>query len=334
MSIIYYQIPFLRCSELDLLSGLVISFCVYIVVKPYFGSDAKKQPTEEKMESMEEKTASVEEEKVPTEENATSTEEKVPTEENAASTEEQKAPVEKTGFIEEEATSVEKTEFIEENVTSATEKIEPAEEKTQPKRIVYSVEFIRNLRAPPEADRPYSIITKVKSYGRHSPTPFAATHGKSRDPFNYFRHHTPEVEECITRSPRGRLNAEEERDYEQSMRECTPDFCHIPIESLPKDVHMGRVFWLKKSNGRIHVQQPINGLRDIFFHLHDCELEEGDTIQLGDSVMFELSLYEGRLCAVKVKKMATKIIPSPDFSRRMMKRSQENMANVEELTLH
>ena len=84
----------------------------------------------------------------------------------------------------------------------------------------------------------------------------------------------------------------------------------------------------------IHVLQPINGIRDIFFHLRDCELEEGDSIQLGDSVMFELSLYEGRLCAVKVKKMATKAIPSPDFSRRVMKHSQEQLPAVDDLQLN
>ena len=275
MAIVYYQIPFLRCAELDVLSGLIIAFCMYIVAKPYFESGKKEKPVEK-------------EEKMEKEEKAMRTEEK------------------------DESSTV------------------PA----MPKRIVYSVEFIRNLRTPLEGKHPYIIVTKVESYGRHSPTPFAVSRGKSPDPFNYFRNHTPDVDECVTRSSRGRLNAEEERDYEQSMRELTPDFCHLPAESLPKDVQMGRVHWLRKSNGRIHVVQPINGIRDIFFHLHDCELEEGDSIQLGDSVMFELSLYEGRLCAVKVKKMATKAIPSPDFSRRVMKHSQEKMATVDDLTLH
>ena len=65
----------------------------------------------------------------------------------------------------------------------------------------------------------------------------------------------------------------------------------------------------------------------------DCELDPGDTIQLGDSVMFELSLYEDRLCAVKVKKMATKAIPSPDFSRRVMKHSKEDLPSIDALAL-
>ena len=74
-------------------------------------------------------------------------------------------------------------------------------------------------------------------------------------------------------------------------------------------------------------------MQNLFFHIHDCELEPGDEINLGDSVMFELSLFEGRLCAVHVKKMATKAIPSPDFSRRVMKHSQEESLKVDNLVL-
>ena len=52
MAIVYYQIPFLRCAELDVLSGLIIAFCMYIVAKPYFESGKKEKPVEkeEKME--------------------------------------------------------------------------------------------------------------------------------------------------------------------------------------------------------------------------------------------------------------------------------------------
>lgn len=146
---------------------------------------------------------------------------------------------------------VEKEEKMEkeEKAMRTEEKDESSTVPAMPKRIVYSVEFIRNLRTPLEGKHPYNIVTKVESYGRHSPTPFAVSRGKSPDPFNYFRNHTPDVDECVTRSSRGRLNAEEERDYEQSMRELTPDFCHLPAESLPKDVQMGRVHWLRKATG-------------------------------------------------------------------------------------
>ena len=189
----------------------------------------------------------------------------------------------------------------------------------------YSPEFIRQLN--PGAPSPsYSIISKPPEFSsRHSPRP--------TDSRSLFRNYSPEPFEFSTRSPRSRLSEEEERQYEQSMRELTPDYCPFAADDLPKDIQLGRVHWKRSNSGRIHVQEPINGLRDIFFHLHDCDLKPGEQIQLGDSVMFELALFEGRLCAVHVKKMATKVIPSPDFSRRVMKHSEEVEPKVDSLVL-
>ena len=208
-----------------------------------------------------------------------------------------------------------------------------AEDVQKSSRHIYSVDFIRQLSklaAEPQT-RPYSIM--VRAPEPHSPVP-QGSRGRSPDPFNYFRKYTPEPGEYVCRSPCGRLNAEEEREYNQVMREFTPDYCPISVDSLPKDIQMGRVQWLNRNNsGRIHVQQPINGIRDIFFHIRDCELQPGEQVNLGDSVMFELSLFENRLCAIKVKKMATKVIPSPDFSRRAMVHSSEQLPKIDELKL-
>ena len=189
----------------------------------------------------------------------------------------------------------------------------------------YSPAFIRQLN--PGAPSPsYSIISKPPELAsRHSPRP---TESRA-----FFRNYSPEPFEFSMRSPRSRLSEEEERQYEQSMRELTPDYCPFAADDLPKDIQLGRVHWKRSTSGRIHVQEPINGVRDIFFHLHDCELKPGEEIQLGDQVMFELALFEGRLCAVHVKKMATKVIPSPDFSRRVMKHSEEAGPKVDSLVL-
>ena len=200
---------------------------------------------------------------------------------------------------------------------------------------VYSVDFIRSINpgAIPDTQYTYKIDSRpVESTQSYSPAPYRSRN-RSPDPYNYFRNHTPEPEGFVNRSPRSRLDPEEERMYIQSMREKTPDYCPMAVEELPKDIQTGRVQYLRKNNGRIHVVQPINGIKDIFFHLRDCELDEGDSIQLGDSVMFELSLFENRICAVKVKK--TTKIPSPDFSRRVMKHSKEmeSQNQIEELTL-
>ena len=207
------------------------------------------------------------------------------------------------------------------------------EETKRSSRRTYSIAFLRSMRSKEEEgeDWKYSITPKETEY-RYSPVPSYSGH-KTVDSYNYFRKHTPEPTDFVNRSPRGRLDADEEREYNQNMRERTPDYCPMAAEDLPQDIKVGCVHWLHQRNGRIHVQEPINGIRDIFFHLHDCELDPGDKIELGDSVMFELSLYEGRLCAVKVKKMATKAIPSPDFSRRVMKHSKEDLPSMDALEL-
>ena len=210
------------------------------------------------------------------------------------------------------------------------------EESKKNDRHQYTVDFLRLYKShyPVDEDsRDYSIVIKAPdSASRHSPTPYRSSR-KSPDPFNFFRKHTPEPTEFVSRSPRGRLDADEEREYNQSMRELTPDYCPMAAEELPRDVKMGRVHWLHQRNGRIHVAEPIHGIRDIFFHMRDCELEPGDEIKLGDSVMFELSLFENRLCAVKVKKMTANAIPSPDFSRRVMKQSKQELPQIEALSL-
>ena len=200
----------------------------------------------------------------------------------------------------------------------------------------YTVDFLRVYKShyPVDEDaRDYSIVIKAPDFTlHHSPTPYRSSR-KSPDPLNFLRKHTPEPTEFVSRSPRGRLDADEEREYNQSMRELTPDYCPMAAEELPQDIKMGRVHWLHQRSGRIHVPEPIHGIKDIFFHMRDCELEPGDEIKLGDSVMFELSLFEGRLCAVKVKKMTANAIPSPDFSRRVMKQSKQELPQIEALSL-
>lgn len=209
-------------------------------------------------------------------------------------------------------------------------------ESKKNERRQYTVDFLRVFKTQysiKEEARDYSIVIKAPDYAsHHSPTPYRSSR-KSPDPLNFFRKHTPEPAEFVSRSPRGRLDADEEREYNQNMRELTPDYCPMAAEELPQDIQMGRVHWLHQRNGRIHVTEPIHGIKDIFFHMRDCELGDGEEIKLGDSVMFELSLYEGRLCAVKVKKMTANAIPSPDFSRRVMKQSKQELPQIEALSL-
>ena len=216
--------------------------------------------------------------------------------------------------------------------TKPVESILPVDEEKQVSH-KYSPEFMRlvkcNMKLEDE-EKNYSISVSERTYTRRSPSPYRGD--RSPDPRNIFNRHTPEPN-YVSRSPRGRLDADEERTFLINMRELTPDYCPEIENDLPKDVKTGRIQWLHQRNGRIHVLEPINGIRDIFFHLRDCELQPGEEIKLGDSVMFELDMFEKRLCAVRVKKISTKAIPSPNFSRTVLQRSKENIPQIDALEL-
>lgn len=296
---------------MDIIFGAAIAFCIYIVLKPmvYRPKAAAATPKPESPKTTESPQVSKESAHVSKESP------QAPKEESP------KAPKEEPSLAPKE----EPLQVPKEEPSQAPEEASPSSKPSTPLR--YSPAFIRQLNpGAPSASPNFSIVSKPPELpGRHSPRP-----GDSRA---FFRNYSPEPFEFSMRSPRTRLSEEEERQYEQSMRELTPDYCPFAADDLPKDIQLGRVHWKRSTSGRIHVQEPINGVRDIFFHLRDCELKPGEEIQLGDQVMFELALFEGRLCAVHVKKMATKVIPSPDFSRRVMKHSEEAGPKVDSLVL-
>lgn len=294
---------------MDILFGAAIAFCIYIVLKPmvYRPKAAAATPKPESPKTTESPQVSKESGQV------TKESPQIPKESPQVPKEPSLAPKEEPSQIPKEEPS------------QAPEEASPSSKPSTPLR--YSPAFIRQLNpGAPSASPSFSIVSKPPELsGRHSPRP--------ADSRAFFRNYSPEPFEFSMRSPRTRLSEEEERQYEQSMRELTPDYCPFAADDLPKDIQLGRVHWKRSTSGRIHVQEPINGVRDIFFHLRDCELKSGEEIQLGDQVMFELALFEGRLCAVHVKKMATKVIPSPDFSRRVMKHSEEAGPKVDSLVL-
>ena len=216
-----------------------------------------------------------------------------------------------------------KAEQVSENESSVSE------EKHE--RRVYTVDFIRSIKETnviPDFEYSYKISARPVEV-RQSYSPVPRSH-RSPDPFNYFNSHTPEPAGFVSRSPRNRLDPEEERDMNNTIRMLTPDFIDEDVD-LPTELQVGRVHYLRKNNGRIHVINAIHGVKDIFFHVKDWILEAGDSVQLGDSVTFEVSLFENRLCASKVKKIPK--IESPDFSRRAMKQSKEKQLEVDDLVL-
>ena len=297
----YYQLKFIRCPELDLLFLAVMGYCCYIIL-PF-----KKKVGEEISETREAEK--------PTSPISTPSETMTVNESNKAAEVEQPAEEVKTCEI---AKPVEETK--------------PEEEDKQVSH-KYSADFMRFVKCNmklDEEEKSYSISVSERTYNRRSPSPYRGE--RSPDPRNIFNRHTPEPG-YVSRSPRGRLDAEEERNFYVNMRELTPDYCPEIEKELPKDVKTGRVQWLHQRNGRIHVLEPINNIRDIFFHLRDCELGPDEEIKLGDSVMFELDMFEGRLCAVRVKKISTKAIPSPTFTRNVAQRSKKNIPEIDTLEL-
>lgn len=218
---------------------------------------------------------------------------------------------------------------------SSVSKVEKIVEATTPKvekkeRRIYTTDFIRSVNPGIVADAhfSYKVTSRPVAYRQsHSPTPYG--YRKSPDPYTYFQNHSPNPDNFISRSPRGRLDPEDEEVYKK-MRELTPDYVSDE-EQLPKETMTGRVHYFVKNTGRIHCPQPILGQKDVFFHLKDCELEEGDKIRLGDSVMFEVSIHDNLLCAINVKKIER--IPSPVITRRAVKQSNLNDPDFTELSL-
>lgn len=265
MSIVYYQVPFIRCPELDIIFGATIAMCLYLVTKPLMSSESNVSASEKS---------------------------------NAS-----KADVSEPEII-----------------------------KNQDHH-VYSVDYIRSMNTGVIGDSEYTFeITSRPVEYRQSRSPIPFHSRRSPDPYNYFRNHSPEPEGFVSRSPPSRLDSDEEKDFVNDMTTRTNDYIRMDPKDIPKDIQVGRVQYLKKTNGRIQMQQPVNGVKYVFFHLRDCELNEGETIQLGDTVMFELDIFENRLCAVKVKK--TVKIPSPDFSRRSMKHSKEVESQIADFQLY
>ena len=299
----YYQLKFIRCPELDLLFLAVVGYCCYIIL-PF-----KKKVEEEISETQEADK---------------------PTSPVSTPTETVKAEeLDRPAKVEKPAEEVKTGE-----IAKAVEEIKPVEEDKQVSH-KYSADFMRlvkcNMKLEEEEEKKsYSISVSERTYTRRSPSPYRTE--RSPDPRNIFNRHTPEPN-YVSRSPRGRLDADEERNFITNMRELTPDYCPEIEKDLPKDVKTGRVHWLRQRDGRIHMLEPINDIRDIFFHFRDCELEPGDKINLGDSVMFELDMFEGRLCAVKVKKLSIKAIPSPDFDLPGRMKSKEDLPKIEDLEL-
>ena len=81
------------------------------------------------------------------------------------------------------------------------------------------------------------------------------------------------------------------------------DYYHDDPSTLPQGDITGRIQWMHQNNGRIRTIGPILASRDLFFHFNDVELKEGQVLEVGDRVVFRVSIYKNLVCATHIRKM-------------------------------
>ena len=72
---------------------------------------------------------------------------------------------------------------------------------------------------------------------------------------------------------------------------------------LPQGDVMGRIQWIHQNNGRIRMIGRVLSTRDLFFHFNDVELKDGQSLDVGDRVVFEISIYKNLVCAKHIRKL-------------------------------
>ena len=111
--------------------------------------------------------------------------------------------------------------------------------------------------------------------------------------------------------------------YERMKRELPEHYFDRLLDVLPKDRQIGKVVRVFDHYGQIRTVEPVLRIYDFFFHFRDCIMDEEEAIRENDRVIFSLAIRDKRLYAVDVKHIAKRTISSPDFSRLIMRQSQE-----------
>ena len=81
------------------------------------------------------------------------------------------------------------------------------------------------------------------------------------------------------------------------------DYYHDDPSTLPQGDITGRIQWMHQNNGRIRTIGRVLASRDLFFHFNDVELKEGQVLDVGDRVVFTVSIYKNLVCATHIRKM-------------------------------
>ena len=204
-------------------------------------------------------------------------------------------------------------------IHSETEPEKPTEAEVEKR--VYGIDEIRALRE--KASNEVSGLKYKVIYIRHSSrssTP-VAFHPRDNSNNNYHRlssrsaspmifYTAGEMRPCSrSATPLFRKPVEFEADRESNVlqRSKSPeelmDYYHDDPSTLPQGDITGRIQWMHQNNGRIRTIGRVLASRDLFFHFNDVELKEGQVLDVGDRVVFTVSIYKNLVCATHIRKM-------------------------------
>lgn len=184
----------------------------------------------------------------------------------------------------------------------------------------YSVEDIRRLKKKTE-DVPFFMYSIIQIYqNSRSATPVAF---QTRDnSANSCRHYSArsaspmifytageKMSNSRSSTPASRRSSElgSEDPVMSLSRAKSPedlmDYYHDDPSTLPKGDLLGRIQWMHQNNGRIRAIGRVLSSRDLFFHFKDVELKSGQVLNVGDRVLFEISIYKNLVCATHIRKV-------------------------------
>ena len=198
-----------------------------------------------------------------------------------------------------------------------TEVEEKKEESAAREKIHFTIEEMKNLsqqsQCMPQPDGRTFQIVPVETTTAETPRTPRIVNDENENSENRenvsFRRRTPAPGANLYMP----LTRSRSPDPERFYRE-TPDLFEGDINTLPSGPLRGAVKLLNKNNGRIRLPYTINNLRDVFFHFKDLEIDPDDQLEVGDTVEYQLSTYQNKLCGIHVKRSLVSSLSVPSIA--------------------
>ena len=118
------------------------------------------------------------------------------------------------------------------------------------------------------------------------------------------------------------LSRIEEKAYSEMIRDLMFESHSIHFDLILKDPQIGKIVQMNDHFGRIQTIDCVLSMRDFYFEPEDCMVEEEESpLEIGDRVMFIITVKERRIFATNVRRVAKRTISSPDLSRLVMRQT-------------